>query len=112
MHRSAYKLRCPVQIALAHRLAHSFISGSWCDKKATIANVAASTWVVGLDVEAPKADFTPVHIIPFHLVHGLNSANVSKDHYCAEVTEPIRTKSVQWQWVDHGIGVPALNFLV
>jgi hypothetical protein len=93
-HWCTYQLRGPVEIALAHRLAYSFVSGGRCDKKATVAHVAASTWIIWLNVKASQADFVPVHAIPLHLVHGFNSTDVAEDHYCAKIAEPVRTKSV------------------
>jgi hypothetical protein len=107
-----YQLRCPVKIALAHRLAYALISSSRGDQEATIADVTAPSGIIGLDVEAPQTQLIPVCTSALHFIHRFNATNVPKDHDGTKVSKPVLAKSLKGHGVNHGIGVSTLDFLV
>ena len=52
--------------------------------------MAAAAWVVGLDVEAAKTLFAPVHATSLHLRDFLRRLSISHHHDSTEVCEPVR----------------------
>lgn len=92
-----YQSRCPLQIRLAHQPTNTSVSRGISDQESTIADVARSTRVVGLDVEATQTDLLPIASGSRHVLHFINtSLDVSKHHDSAKHTEPVGTEGFKW----------------
>lgn len=74
--------------------------------------MAATSRVVGLDVEAAQAGLGPIDAVPLHGLHLLGAFDVPQEHDGAETGEPIRPELLEGDGIDHGIRVSLLDLLV
>lgn len=74
--------------------------------------MAATSRVVGFDIEAAQAGLGPVDAIPLHGLHLLGAFDVSQEHDGTETGKPIRPEPLEGNGIDHGIGVSLFDLLV
>lgn len=102
------QLGCPIQVGLAHETANAAVAGGVRHDEAGIANVAAATRVVGLDVKGAQTLGRPVLVVD----NVLATLDLAEKHDASKVLEPVVGKFVKGHSVHHGVGVTSLDFLV
>ena len=102
------QLGCPIQVGLTHETTDTAVTGGIRHNETGIADVAAATRVVGLDVEGAQTICRPVLAVD----NVLGAVDFAEKHNASKVLEPIVGELVELHGIHHGVGVTAFNLVV
>ncbi|KAK8222221.1 hypothetical protein BKA81DRAFT_352066 [Phyllosticta paracitricarpa] len=106
--------RRPLQVALAHQLAHAPVPRAIGDDEAGIAHMRAAARIIWLDIEAAQTQLVPAGTLSLPSPQRALPVfgNVAEHHDGGKVLEPVAAKRLDAEGSRHWVRVATLNLAV